>query len=467
MLKSIDPATGRELASFPEADEAAIEAALAKAWGVRHAWRDSGIGMRTHLLRSVAGVLRAERSRFAALLTSEMGKPIVEAEAEIEKCAWTAAWIADNAERLLADERIDSTATESYVRYQPVGLVLAVMPWNFPFWQAFRAALPALAAGNVMVLKHSSNVPQAALAIEEVFREAGVPEGVFQTLLIGSAAVERIIADDRVAGVTLTGSEKAGSTVAEAAGRALKKTVLELGGSDPFIVLADADVGQAATVACRARNQNNGQSCIAAKRFIVEESVADEFEERFTAAVAALKVGNPMDRANQVGPLARADLVDDLERQVNESVRLGAKPLTGGKRIAGDGYYFEPTVLANVRPGMPVYHEETFGPVAAVIRVKDADDALRVANDTEFGLGSNVWTGDVERGKRMAEKIEAGLVFINAMVASDARLPFGGVKRSGYGRELSEVGIKEFTNVQTVWVGPAKPAQPAPPPRAE
>jgi len=309
-------------------------------------------------------------------------------------------------------------------------------------------------------------VPQSALAIEEVFREAGVPEGVFQTLLVGSAAVERIVADDRVAGVTLTGSEKAGSTVAEAAGRALKKTVLELGGSDPFIVLADADIEAAATVACRARNQNNGQSCIAAKRFIVEEGVADAFEERFAAAVAALKVGNPMDRANQVGPLARRDLVDDLERQVKESVRLGARPLTGGKRIEGDGYYFEPTVLANVRPGMPVYHEETFGPVAAVIRVKDADDALRVANDTEYGLGSNLWTGDVERGKKMAEKIEAGLVFVNGMVASDARLPFGGVKRSGYGRELSEVGIKEFTNIQTVWVGPAKPA-PAPPPRSE
>ena len=467
VMRSINPTTEEVVDTFQEFSAQQIDDALQQAFEAQRRWRTTSMGERAKTLQAVARILRGQKQAWASLATQEMGKPIVEAEAEIEKCAWTAAWIADNAERLLADERIDSTATESYVRYQPVGLVLAVMPWNFPFWQAFRAALPALAAGNVMVLKHSSNVPQAALAIEEVFREAGVPEGVFQTLLIGSAAVERIIADDRVAGVTLTGSEKAGSTVAEAAGRALKKTVLELGGSDPFIVLADADVGQAATVACRARNQNNGQSCIAAKRFIVEESVADEFEERFTAAVAALKVGNPMDRANQVGPLARADLVDDLERQVNESMRLGAKPLTGGKRIAGDGYYFEPTVLANVRPGMPVYHEETFGPVAAVIRVKDADDALRVANDTEFGLGSNVWTGDVERGKRMAEKIEAGLVFINAMVASDARLPFGGVKRSGYGRELSEVGIKEFTNVQTVWVGPAKPAQPAPPPRAE
>jgi len=343
------------------------------------------------------------------------------------------------------------------------------MPWNFPFWQAFRAGLPALAAGNVMLLKHSSNVPQCALAIEEVFREAGFPAGVFQTLLIGSGPVEGIIEDRRVAGVTLTGSDKAGMLVAESAGKALKKTVLELGGSDPFIVLADADIGAAATVACRARNQNNGQSCIAAKRFIVEESVADEFEQRFVSAVAALKVGNPMDRANQVGPLARADLVDDLERQVAESVKLGARPLTGGKRIQGDGYYFEPTVLVNVRPGMPAYHEETFGPVAAVIRVKDEEEALHVANDTEYGLGSNIWTSDVERGKRLAERVEAGLVFINGMVASDARLPFGGVKRSGYGRELAEYGIKEFVNIQTVWVGPAKAPAPAAaaPPRAE
>ena len=421
-------------------------------------------------MRSVADVLRTDKSRFAALLTSEMGKPIVEAEAEIEKCAWTANWFAENTERLLADERAESNATESYVRFQPLGVILAVMPWNFPFWQAFRAGLPALSAGNVMLLKHSSNVPQSALAIEEVFREAGVPDGVFQTLLIGSAAVGRIIGDHRVAGVTLTGSEKAGTLVAEAAGRSLKKSVLELGGSDPFVVLADADIGLAATVACRARNQNNGQSCIAAKRFIVEEAVADDFEERFVAAVAALKVGNPMDRANQVGPLAREDLVDELERQVNESVRLGARAVVGGNRVRGDGYYFEPTVLTNVRPGMPAYHEETFGPVAAVIRVKDAEDALRVANDTDFGLGSNIWTSDVERGKKLAERVEAGLVFINGMVASDARLPFGGVKRSGYGRELSGYGIKEFTNIQTVWVGPVKDgakASPPPPPRAE
>jgi succinate-semialdehyde dehydrogenase/glutarate-semialdehyde dehydrogenase len=456
MLSSIDPANGRKLAEFPELDGAGIEAAVARAWDSRVAWRDAGIELRTSLLRNVAGVLRADKARYGALLTAEMGKPIVEAEGEVEKCAWTAGWLADNAARLLADEPVESTATRSYVRFQPLGVILAVMPWNFPFWQAFRAGLPALAAGNVMLLKHSSNVPQSALAIEEVFREAGVPPGVFQTLLIGPAAVEGIISDRRVAGVTLTGSEAAGIKVATAASKVLKKSVLELGGSDPFIVLEDADVKTAATVACRARNQNNGQSCIAAKRFIVVDSVADEFEEQFARAVGALKVGDPSDRGTQVGPLARADLVDDLERQVRESVRLGARPLVGGKRVNGEGNFFEPTVLANVKPGMPVYSEETFGPVAAVIRVRDAEEALQVANDSEFGLGSAIWTADVERGQRLAERVEAGLVFINGMVASDARLPFGGVKRSGYGRELSSYGIKEFVNIQTVWVGPAK-----------
>lgn len=315
MLRSIDPATGLELATFPELDQAGIEAAIARAWATRHGWRDAGIEIRAAILRAVAGVLRADKERYAALLTSEMGKPIVEAEAEVEKCAWTAAWLADNAARLLADEPTESTASESYVRFQPLGVLLAVMPWNFPFWQAFRAGLPALAAGNVMLLKHSSNVPQCALAVEEVFREAGAPEGVFQTLMIGSGPVEGIIGDRRVAGVTLTGSEAAGELVAAAAGKSLKKSVLELGGSDPFIVLRDADVAVAATVACRARNQNNGQSCIAAKRFIVEETVADDFEDRLASAVGALKVGNPMDRGNHVGPLARPDLVDALERQ--------------------------------------------------------------------------------------------------------------------------------------------------------
>ena len=454
VLKSINPATGRELASFPEAEAAAIEAALAKAWASRAAWREIGVDRRADLLRGVGGILRAGKSGYASILTAEMGKPIVEAEAEVEKCAWTAEWIGANAARLLADELIESTATKSYVRYQPLGVILAVMPWNFPFWQVLRAGLPALAAGNVMLLKHASNVPQSALAIEDVFREAGLPDGVFQTLLIGPDPVGGIIADRRVAGVTLTGSEHAGVQVATAAGKALKKAVLELGGSDPFIVLEDADLQAAATVACRARNQNNGQSCIAAKRFIVVDKVAGEFEKLLADAVGALRVGDPMDRSNQVGPLARPDLVQELERQVNESVRLGATVLTGGRRVEGLGNYFEPTVLGAVKPNMPVFRDETFGPVAAVIRVKDGEDAIKVANDSEYGLGSAIWTADVERGQRMADRIEAGMVFVNGMVASDARLPFGGVKKSGFGRELSAIGIKEFTNTQTVWVGP-------------
>ena len=456
MLRSIDPATGKELATFPEMDAAAIEAAIAKAFAVRHGWRDAGIEHRSRLLKDVAGVLRADKARYASILTAEMGKPIAEAEGEVEKCAWTAAWLSENAARLLADEPIDSTASKSYVRYLPIGVVLAVMPWNFPFWQAFRAGLPALAAGNVMLLKHASNVPQAALAIEEVFREAGFPEGVFQTLLVGSAAVDRIIEDRRVAGVTLTGSEGAGMQVAATAGRALKKSVLELGGSDPFIVLADADVAAAAGIAVRARNQNNGQSCIAAKRFIVVDDVADDFEKRFVAAVGALKVGDPMDRGNQVGPLARPDLIDSLEKQVADSVKMGARVLTGGKRLDGAGNYYTPTVLGGVTADMPVFREETFGPVAALIRAKDTDEAIRLANDSEFGLGSAIWTADTQEAQRIADRIEAGMVFVNGMVASDARLPFGGVKKSGFGHELSEIGIKEFTNAQTVWVGPAR-----------
>jgi acyl-CoA reductase-like NAD-dependent aldehyde dehydrogenase len=386
-----------------------------------------------------------------------MGKPIVEAEAEVDKCAWTAEWFAEHAEAMLAPRPVASTATESYVRFQPLGVILAVMPWNFPLWQVFRAAIPALIGGNVMVLKHASNVPQTALEAERTFRSAGFGGGVFQTLLVGSDAVEGIVRDRRVAGVTLTGSEAAGARVAEVAGSALKKTVLELGGSDPFIVLEDADVPAAARVACRARNQNNGQSCIAAKRFVVVAEVADEFERGFGEAVAALRVGDPMERETNVGPLARADLVTELERQVRESVALGARAPVGGGRLDRKGYYFQPTVLTGVRRDMPVFREETFGPVAAVVRVQDEAEALAVANDSDFGLGAAIWTGDEERGKRLARRVEAGAVFVNGMVASDARLPFGGVKRSGYGRELSEYGLQEFLNVQTVWVGPARP----------
>jgi acyl-CoA reductase-like NAD-dependent aldehyde dehydrogenase len=455
-IRSVNPTTEEELARFEEHTPADVDRALARAWDAREAWRDTAVGSRAGRFAELAAYLRHERPRLGGLLTAEMGKPIVEAEAEAEKCAWTAEWFAEHAEAMLAPRRVESSATESFVRFEPLGVVLAVMPWNFPLWQVFRAAIPAVIGGNVMLLKHASNVPQAALEAERAFRNAGFPEGVFQTLLVGSDAVERIIRDRRVSGVTLTGSDVAGARVAEAAGSALKKTVLELGGSDPFIVLEDADVSAAARVACRARNQNNGQSCIAAKRFIVVDAVADEFEQRFGEAVGALRVGDPMERDTNIGPLARGDLVTELERQVRESVAMGALATVGGGRIDRPGYYFQPTVLSAVTRDMPVFREETFGPVAAVVRVRDEREAVAVANDSDYGLGSAVWTGDPERGKRLASRIEAGSVFVNGMVASDARLPFGGVKRSGYGRELSEFGLHEFQNVQTVWVGPAR-----------
>jgi succinate-semialdehyde dehydrogenase / glutarate-semialdehyde dehydrogenase len=460
-IVSINPATEEELARFPAHTWDQVDVALQRAWDARLLWREAGFGTRSGRLADLAAQLRQQKERLAGVLTAEMGKPLAEAEAEVEKCAWTADWYAENAEALLADREMASNASLSYVRFQPLGVVLGVMPWNFPLWQVFRAAIPALSGGNVMVLKHSSNVPQSALAAEELCRAAGFPEGVFQTLLIGSDAVEKVIRDRRVAGVTLTGSDVAGSKVAQVAGAELKKTVLELGGSDPFIVLEDADLEQAARVACRARNQNNGESCIAAKRFIVAEPIADEFERRFSEAVAALKVGDPTSRDTDIGPLARADLVDDLERQVEESIRMGARAAVAGGRAPGRGYFFKPTVLTEVTREMPVFRQETFGPVAAVIRVRDEQEAVEVANDSVYGLGSNLWTGDVERGRRLAGQIEAGMVFINGMVASDARLPFGGVKRSGYGRELSELGTIEFMNVQTVWVGPANSQRPS------
>ena len=459
-ISAVNPATEEVIASFDAFASDEVEMALAEAHDAYLDWRERSIAERAVPMRALAALLRDRSERYARLATLEMGKPIVEARAEIEKCAFGADHFAQNAARYLADEEIRANARRSIVAFQPLGVVLAVMPWNFPFWQVIRFAAPALMAGNAAILKHASNVPQCALAIEEAFRDAGFPQGLLRTVLVPGSAIEPLIADDRVRAVTLTGSSDTGSRIAELAGHALKKTVLELGGSDPFIVLADADLGLAATTAVRARNQNNGQSCIAAKRFIVVDSVADEFERRFAKGVEDLVVGDPMDPKTQVGPLARRDLLDTLERQVEESVRAGARVLTGGERVAGKGYFFRPTVLANVTHEMAAFREETFGPVAAVVRVRDADEAIRVANDSAYGLGAAIWSRDVAQGERLARRIEAGSVFVNGMVASDPRLPFGGIKRSGYGRELAAFGAREFTNIQTIWIGPAEGQQP-------
>jgi succinate-semialdehyde dehydrogenase/glutarate-semialdehyde dehydrogenase len=451
-IESINPANGKLIQRFKPASRKDIDAALARASRAFGRWRAQSMAERGQRLRDTARLLRDRRDRYAQLITLEMGKPIAQSVAEIEKCASVCEYFAVNAAQMLAPEEVGSDATRSYVRFDPLGVVLAVMPWNFPFWQVFRFAAPNLMAGNVGLLKHASNVPQCALAIEQVLRAGGVPAGVFQTLLIESRSVERLIADPRVAAVTLTGSEAAGSQVAATAGKHLKKTVLELGGSDPFIVLADADLDQCCTIAAQARTINSGQSCIAAKRFIVEKPVAREFTARFVDAMRSLRVGDPLDASTDVGPLARPDLLTELHRQVSVSVRKGARLLTGGQRLRRSGWFYSPTVLANVRPGMPAYDEEIFGPVASVIVARDGDDALRIANDSVFGLGASIWTGDTDRAQDLAAHIEAGAVHINNVVKSDPRLPFGGVKKSGYGRELSAYGIKELTNIKTVVV---------------
>jgi len=456
LIQSVNPASGEVLATFDAADAAQIEQTLEGAQAAFRSWRRTPFAERTTLMHRAAACLRQELSRLAGLITAEMGKPIVEAEAEIEKCAWNCDFYADSAEGFLADEPHPSNASESYVQFPPLGVVLAIMPWNFPFWQVFRFAAPALMAGNTALLKHASNVPQCALAIEEVFRAAGFPSGVFSALLISGGAATRLIDDRRIVAVTLTGSDAAGRTVAEAAGRAIKKTVLELGGSDPFIVLEDADLSAAVELGVRARYQNTGQSCIAAKRFIVVDAVFDQFQQRFVEAVRGLRVGNPMARTTQIGPLARDDLRDTLEKQVHASVQQGGRVLSGGARRPGPGYFFEPTVLTDVRADMPASCEEVFGPVAALIRVRDAQAAIAAANDSPYGLGANLWSSDLSRARHMARDIAAGQVFINGIVASDPRLPFGGVKASGYGRELSVYGIREFVNVQTVWIGPRR-----------
>jgi succinate-semialdehyde dehydrogenase len=452
-MRAVNPATGETIREYPETSPEDVEKRLAEASRAFDAWRRTTVADRSRLMARLGDTLRTECPRLARLMTSEMGKTIVAAEAEVTKCAVTCDWFAEQAERLLAVETVPSDARRSYLRVDPLGAILAVMPWNFPLWQAFRAAIPAVLAGNVMVLKHASNVPGCALAIEALFGVAGFPRGVFTTLLLPPARAEALVDDPRIRGVTLTGSEEAGRKLAARAGAALKKTVLELGGSDPFIVLADADPEQVAAQAVTARVQNNGQSCIAAKRFLVEAPIAERFERAFAERMAALQVGDPMDRATDVGPLARDDLRDTLDRQVRESVAAGARLLTGGTRLTGKGFFYAPTVIAGTTPGIVAFDEETFGPLAAVARVRDGEHAVALANASRFGLGASVWSGSAERAEALAEALEAGLVFVNGIVKSDARLPFGGVKASGYGRELASAGIREFVNLKTVWVG--------------
>jgi acyl-CoA reductase-like NAD-dependent aldehyde dehydrogenase len=462
-IQSINPATEEVIQTFEVYDEKQINQALDQARATFQNWRTTTFAERSVHLHNVAAYLRQHKEELARFSTLEMGKPIAEAEGEIDKCAWACDFYADNAERFLADEQIATNATQSYVSFLPLGVILAVMPWNYPYWQIFRFAAAALMAGNTIVLKHASNVSLAALAIERVFKESGMPEGIFHTLLVPGSSVERLIADPRIAAVTLTGSDAAGVSVGAASGHALKKAVLELGGSDAFIVLADADLDAAAQTAVRARFQNTGQSCIAAKRFIVVESVADAFEQKFAAIAAQLRVGNPLERDTQIGPMPRADLRAELDAQVQNSVKMGARVVLGGKPLDGKGFFYPPTILSDVTEDMPVFNTETFGPVAAIIRAKDEEHAIALANNSQFGLSSNLWTQNTEHARELARRIEAGGVFINGMTASDPRLPFGGVKRSGYGRELSLFGIREFVNVQTIWIGPATgPQMPTP-----
>ncbi|MEI7726656.1 MAG: NAD-dependent succinate-semialdehyde dehydrogenase [Bacteroidota bacterium] len=452
-MKSINPTSGiviREYAEYSDHEVRQIIGNVHSEWLI---WKGTSFSHRAAVMKKAAQILRNSKEHYARLMTLEMGKLLRESMAEIEKCAWVCDFYADQAEEMLKDEVIATDASRSFITFQPIGLVLAVMPWNFPFWQVFRFAAPALMAGNAAVLKHASNVPGCALAIEEIFREAGFPEHLFRTLMIPSSAVETIISNPLIAAITLTGSEAAGSQVASLAGKHLKKTVLELGGADPFIVLEDADLEIAVKTAVTARMLNQGQSCIAAKRFIVVQSVEQQFEKALKNAFEALRTGDPMDPDTQVGPMARPDLVDEIEHQVRSSIAAGARLVTGGSRPNRNGCYYEPTILANICKGMPVYSQETFGPVVSLISARDEEDAIRIANDSEFGLGGCVWTRNLERGEQVARKVETGAMFVNGMTKSDPRLPFGGTKKSGYGRELASYGIKEFVNIKTIWVG--------------
>jgi succinate-semialdehyde dehydrogenase / glutarate-semialdehyde dehydrogenase len=454
--KTVNPATEETLEEFELDSPARVDKALTTAREAFGAWRETSLEQRAELLRAIASRLREEQSRHARHIVLEMGKPIQQARAEVAKCALACEHFADHAPALLRDEAADSDASQSYVSFEPLGPILAVMPWNFPYWQVFRAAAPALMAGNVMLLKHALGVSRCALEIAGLFERAGAPRGVFQTLLISHDGIAQLLGDDRLVAATLTGSERAGVSLAREAGSNVKKTVLELGGSDAYIVLADADVALAAKTAVQARFQNTGQSCIAAKRFIVEAKVAPEFSERFVEGVRALRTGDPTRDDVDIGPLARGDLRDELERQVRATQHAGARLLCGGKRPAGKGYYYEPTLLADVPADSPAMREEVFGPAAPIFVVPDERAAIERANASRFGLSNNLWTRDLDRGKRLARQLESGGVFINGMTASDPRLPFGGIKKSGYGRELAAFGLREFVNVKTVWIGPAR-----------
>ena len=451
-IGSINPATGEKLKEFSPFDDAEIEKRLGRAENAFRRYRRTTFTQRSELLDAVTELLFQEKNKFAEIITLEMGKLFRDSIAEIEKCARGCRFYAENGERFLEDELAQTDAAKSYVQYQPLGPVLAIMPWNFPFWQVFRFAAPALMAGNIGLLKHASNVPQCALAIEEIFCRAGFHDGVFQTLLIEPDQVEKIIVDPRVKAVTLTGSEQAGSAVASTAAREIKKSVLELGGSDAFIVMPSADFESALRTALKARIINAGQSCIAAKRFMIADQIYDEFLDQFVARMRALRIGDPMDEATEIGPLATEQILEDVHEQVQKTITAGGKLLTGGNRIHGSGFFYEPTVLVDVPKDSPAYREEVFGPVASVFRVRDAHNAIELANDTTFGLGSSAWTNDREEQELFASELDAGMVFINAMVASDPRLPFGGVKHSGFGRELAAAGIREFTNAKTIWI---------------
>jgi succinate-semialdehyde dehydrogenase / glutarate-semialdehyde dehydrogenase len=455
-IATINPTTGETVKTFEELTNAQIEAKLQLATSTFQTHRHTSFADRARSMTRAAEILETEKNEFGRLMTTEMGKPLKAAISEAEKCAWVCRYYAENAEHQLADIFVATNAKQSYIKFQPLGPVLAVMPWNFPFWQVFRFAAPALMAGNVGLLKHASNVPQCALAIEDIFRRAGFPEGAFQTLLIGSDKVEAVLRDARVVAATLTGSEPAGASVAGIAGKEIKKTVLELGGSDPFIVMPSANLNEAVTTAVKARTINNGQSCIAAKRFIVAAEIYDEFEKQFVEQMKALRIGDPMEESTDIGPLATPQIVKDLEKQVQQAVASGARVLTGGKRLDRRGNFYEPTVLVDVDPATEVSCEEIFGPVAMLFRVKDINEAIRIANATPFGLGSAAWTKDANEQQQFINELQAGSVFINGMVASDPRLPFGGVKHSGYGRELAEFGIREFVNIKTVWIGESK-----------